>query len=72
MGEDVSNFLIKPEIVNKKQEVMRFLEDTQLFYAEAAAQIKQHFPIDDPIFKSFGFLILQSTLRLTKVADVSN
>ena len=70
MGEeDVFNFLTKPEIVNMKQEVMGFLEHVRLFYVEAATQIKQHFPIDDPIIKSLGFLN-PDTLHSTKVADV--
>ena len=42
MSEDISNFLTKPEIVNMKWEVMRFLEHVQLFYVEAATQ---HFPL---------------------------
>ena len=69
MGEDVSNFLTKPEIVNMKREVMGFLEHVRLFYVEAATQIKQRFPIDDPIIKSLGFLN-PDTLHSTKVADV--
>ena len=55
-GEDVSNFLTKPKIVNMKQEVIGFLEHIQLFYVDAATQIKQCFPIDNPIIKSLGFL----------------
>ena len=70
MGEeDVFNFLTKPEIMNMKQEVMGFLEHIRLFYVEVATQIKQHFPIDDPIIKSLGFLN-PDTLHSTKVADV--
>ena len=69
MGKDVSNFLTKPEIINMKREVMGFLEHVQLFYVEAATQIKQRFPIDDPIIKCLGFLN-PDTLHSTKVADV--
>ena len=55
MGEYVSNFLTKAEIVKMKQEVMGLLEDksNNVF---PLTQIKQCFPIDDPIIKSLGFL----------------
>ena len=58
MGEDVSQFLARlpsftPDI---KEELKSFLQHVQLFYIEAAKQIKQRFPIDDDILKSLNIL----------------
>ena len=49
MGQEVSNFWESNVTIC---EIKGLLEDVQLHYIEAALQIKQHFPIDDPILKS--------------------
>lgn len=58
MGEDVSRFVaqlpsLTPDI---KDEMKSFLHHVQLFYIEAAKQIKQRFPIDDDILKCLNIL----------------
>ena len=56
MGQEVSQFLVKPNIAQMKNDTMGFLQHVQLFYIEAAKQIKMRFPIDDSILKSFTVL----------------
>ena len=60
MGEDVSRFIAKlPSLTPTiKEESKSFLQHIQLFYIEAAKQIKQRFPIiiDDNILKSLHIL----------------
>ena len=57
MGEDVAKFLTQPSYsIEKRNEINGFLEHVQLFFIEAALQIKKRFPIDDPILKSLTFL----------------
>ena len=58
MGEDVSRFIAKlPSLTHDiKEELKSFLQHIQLFYIEAAKQIKQRFPIDDNILKSLHIL----------------
>ncbi len=56
MGDEVAQFLIRPVSVEMKDELKSFLEKVQLFYIEAALQIKNRFPINDEILKSLVFL----------------
>lgn len=56
MGQEVSQFLVKPNIAQMKNDIMGFLQHVQLFYIEAAKQIKMRFPINDPILKSLTVL----------------
>uniref|UniRef100_A0A1X7VQM5 Uncharacterized protein n=1 Tax=Amphimedon queenslandica TaxID=400682 RepID=A0A1X7VQM5_AMPQE len=56
MGEQVSQFLVRPNIAEMKNDIMGFLHHVQLFYIEAAKQIKIWFRIDDPILKSLTVL----------------
>ena len=73
MGEEVSQFLCRPDIVNYKHEVRGFLEHVQLFYIESACQIKQRFPIDDPVLKSLSILNpdTMSSTTLEEVKEVA-
>lgn len=57
MGQDVTDFLMKPELATMKREVLGFLEHVRSFYIEAANQIKSRFPINDPVIKSLRFLM---------------
>jgi hypothetical protein len=52
MGDDVSEFIIQPNISHLKDEIKGFLENVQSFYIEASLQIKKRFPINDEILKS--------------------
>jgi hypothetical protein len=52
MGDDVSKFIIQPNISHLKDEIKGFLENVQSFYIEASLQIKKRFPINDEILKS--------------------
>ncbi len=56
MGEEVSQFLVRPMSNDIKDKLKSFLENVQLFYVEAALQIKQRFPIADEILKALTFL----------------
>ena len=56
MGHLVASSLPKPDILAMKAEVKGFLEHCQLFFIEAAVQVKQRFPISDPILSSSTFL----------------
>ena len=70
MGQDVSDFLVKTDIVRiMKREVLGFFEHVRLFFVEAASQIKARFPINDPIIKSLR-LVNPECIQETKVADV--
>ena len=70
MGQDVSDFLVKTDIVRiMKREVLGFLEHVRLFFVKAASQIKARFPINDPIIKSLR-LLNPECIQETKVADV--
>ena len=71
MGEDVSQFFARlpsftPDI---KEELKSFLQHVQLFYIEAAKQIKQRFPIDDDILKSLNILN-PTTINSTSASTV--
>ena len=46
MGHSVANSLAKPEVLAMSG---GFLEHCQIFYVEAALQIKQRFPLNDPV-----------------------
>uniref|UniRef100_A0A1X7T7Q7 HAT C-terminal dimerisation domain-containing protein n=1 Tax=Amphimedon queenslandica TaxID=400682 RepID=A0A1X7T7Q7_AMPQE len=52
MGEQVSQFLVRPNIAQIENDIMGLLHHVQLFYIEAAKQIKIWFPIEDLILKS--------------------
>ena len=69
MGSEVSQFLSQPDIGSFRREIIGFLEHVQLFYIEAATQIKQRFPINDPVLKKLGFLN-PDTISSTTVAQV--
>ena len=56
MGHLVASSLAKPDILARKAKVKGFLEHCQLFFIEAAVQVKQRFPISDPILSSLTFL----------------
>ncbi len=56
MGEEVSQFLVRPMSNDIKDKLKSFLENVQLFYVEAALQIKQRFRIADEILKALIFL----------------
>ena len=56
LGHTVANLLVKPEILAMVAEVRDFLEHCQSFLIEAAVQVKNRFPIGDPILSSLGFL----------------
>lgn len=51
MGEDVARFAAQLPSLSRdvKEEFKSFLQYVQLFYIEAAKQIKQRFPIDDNV-----------------------
>ena len=54
MGEEVANYLAKPrnpQMRKEQRELRAFLENLQLFYIEAAKQIKERFPIGDEILE---------------------
>ena len=69
MGEHVSNFLTQSNIAEIRLEVKGFLEHVQLFFIEAASQIKKRFPIDDEILKSLAFLNPE-TINSTATTEV--
>ena len=52
----MSQFLVMPNMAQMKNDIIGFLQHVQLFYIEAAKQIKMRFPIDDPILKSLTLL----------------
>ena len=52
----MSQFLVKPNMAQMKNDILGFPQHVQLFYIEAAKQIKLCFPIDDPILKSLTLL----------------
>ena len=56
LGHTASSFMAKPELLAKKAEVRSFLEHCQSFLIEAALQVKNRFPINDPILSSLTFL----------------
>ncbi len=56
LGHTVSSILAKPEILAMRAEVKGFLEHCQNFLIEAATQVKDRFPISNPILSSLGFL----------------
>ena len=55
MGEILSQFMTQPSNIlsHLKHEIKGFLKHVQAFYIEACLQIKQHFPINDEILKSY-------------------
>ena len=57
-----------------KAEVKGFLEHCQNFLIEAATQVKDRFPISDPILSSLGFLdpLDLSTTQCSTVIDVAS
>ena len=69
MGEHVSSFLTQSNIAEIRLEVKGFLEHVQLFFIEAASQIKKRFPIDDEILKSLAFLNPE-TINSTATTEV--
>ncbi len=69
MGEEVAQFLIAPVSNNLKDQLKGFLEHVQLFYVEAALQIKGRFPIDDKVLKALTFLN-PDTINSTSASDV--
>ena len=66
MGEDVSNFLTKPEIVNMKREVMGFLEYVRLFYVEVLLKSNNVFPLTTQLSSLLFFFFNSDTLHSIK------
>ena len=56
LGVYVAAELIKPEILEKKDLVEDFLTRSRDFLATAAVQIKQRFPLNDPIIRQLEVL----------------
>ena len=56
MGEEVAQCLVLHSNTVRNEETVGFLQHVQLFYIEAALQIKSRFPINGPILKSLTFL----------------
>ena len=69
MGEEVSRIQVTPTVAQMSTDVLSFLQHVQLFYIEAAMQIKKRFPIDDPILKSL-VLLNPSTINSTSTTEV--
>ena len=74
MGHSVANSLAKPEILTMREDVRGFLEHCQLFYIEAALQVKQRFPIVDPVISSLSVLDPDalSTTQCSTILDVAS
>ena len=73
LGHTVSSFLAKPSIQAKRAELNGSLEHCQCFLIEAALQVKNRFPINDPILSSLGFLdpLAISTTQCSTIIDVN-
>lgn len=67
MGAEVSRMLPTPSISQMRGEVTSFLHHFQLFYVEAAKQIKKRFPVDDPVIKSL-IVLNPATVEIIKLA----
>ena len=71
MGEDVAQFAAQlPSLLRDvKEEFKSFLQYVQLFYIEAAKQIKQRFPIDNNVLKLLTVLN-PDTINSTPASNV--
>ena len=71
MGEEVAQLLVTATHTTVRNEVLGFLQHVQLFYIEAATQIKSRFPINDPILKALTFLN-PNVINSTNASEVTN
>lgn len=71
MGEEVSQFLIAHHANQAASyDLKGFLEHVQLFYIEAASQLRKRFPIQDEVLKRLTFLN-PATINSTTAFDVT-
>ena len=69
MGENVSAFLARRDIGAMRRDINGFFEHVQLFYIEAASQLKDRLPLNDAVIKSLSFLN-PSTIPSTMAQEV--
>ena len=74
MGRLDASSLAKPDILAMKAGVKGFLEHGELFFIEATVQVKQRFPINDPILSSLTFLdpSAVSSTQCSAILDVAS